>query len=274
MNTYDHTYYLNDTLRIENYKQYMAKAIRILMARRSEFDAIAFTGLSGALAAIPLAHALDIPMIAVRKSREVNHSGRGVEGCSSAKRYVIIDECIASGSTVARIQRAIWQFSQAECIGILLFNLLKLSDYNDLTPTEPWQLDKDMRYNDFGENEKPKQPQSLPSLTKYVRWENVRFDPEPCRLPEVYFTTQEEIDSVETKQQEAEKVRQEVLRQATSLNQSVQQSRLRQSAERPRAQANAVAERIKRESARRVQEKTRQFLVQKYGGYGSWNAPR
>lgn len=150
IHAYDHTHYLHDTLRIENYKQYMAKAMQILSAHRGEFDAIAFTGLSGALSAIPLAHALDIPMIAVRKRQEINHSGRGVEGCSSAKRYVIIDECSASGATVARIQRAVWMFSQAECIGILLFDLLKLDSYKDLTPVEAWQLDKSMQYDDFG----------------------------------------------------------------------------------------------------------------------------
>jgi hypothetical protein len=69
-----------------------------------KFDAIAFTGSSGAAAAFPLAMLFKIPMIYVRKDGENSH-GSPVE-CNARchiKKYLIVDDFVSSGETVRRI---------------------------------------------------------------------------------------------------------------------------------------------------------------------------
>ena len=71
--------------------------------RKHPFDAIAFTGSSGAALAYPLSYLMKIPLIHVRKADDSHYSGGLIEGTISSKRYVIIDDFIESGKTVKRI---------------------------------------------------------------------------------------------------------------------------------------------------------------------------
>ncbi len=69
-----------------------------------KFDAIAFTGSSGAAVAFPLAMLFKIPLIYVRKDGETSH-GSPVE-CNARchiKKYLIVDDFVSSGETVRRI---------------------------------------------------------------------------------------------------------------------------------------------------------------------------
>ena len=78
--------------------------LRIL--KHFDFDAIAFRGLSGALIVPTIAMMMDKTLLAVRKG-EQSHSSRMVEGDYNARRYVIIDDLIASGTTVQTIVQSI-----------------------------------------------------------------------------------------------------------------------------------------------------------------------
>lgn len=77
------------------------------------FDAIAFTGISGAAIAFPLAAALNKPLICVRKKGVSTHSHREVEGYLDNGSYIIVDDFIVSGDTVDRIVQAI---AEAGCM--------------------------------------------------------------------------------------------------------------------------------------------------------------
>jgi len=92
------------------------KSIAIL--RAYDFDAIAFRGLSGALIAPIIAMQMGKSLLAVRKD-EKTHSIHKVEGDISARRYIIVDDFIATGSTVRAILKHVKDFSGAKCIGVL-----------------------------------------------------------------------------------------------------------------------------------------------------------
>ena len=100
---------------------------RVILARCAlkyhDFEAIAFRGMSGALISIPLALKMGKTMIMVRKEEDDCHSDYPVEGDTQAKRYVIVDDFVASGDTVKAIKKAIAKFApDSECIGVLETN--------------------------------------------------------------------------------------------------------------------------------------------------------
>jgi len=88
-----------------------------------EFDGIAFRGLSGALVAPTLSDRFNVPMICVRK-RDGNHGGYSLEGDTRVKRYIIVDDMIASGVTCSTIinEIAASNLFAAQCVGIFLYN--------------------------------------------------------------------------------------------------------------------------------------------------------
>ena len=148
---YDHASYLN-AIRLDKFRAKAPIARAILS--KYEFDAIAFRGLSGALSAIPMAHALDKTLIAVRKKGEDNHSDNGVEGDRGARRYIIIDDTIFTGATVLAITRAIKKFApQAECLGTLEW--MSMHSKGKLTPPESnWCVfPTSICYDKFGERD-------------------------------------------------------------------------------------------------------------------------
>jgi orotate phosphoribosyltransferase len=71
------------------------------------FDAIVYSGMSGAGVATAVAVAVGKSLLMVRKVGVDCHSGLIVEGATRAERVVIIDDCIASGATLVRVVRAI-----------------------------------------------------------------------------------------------------------------------------------------------------------------------
>lgn len=83
------------------------------------FDAIAFRGLSGSLVAPIVAHMMDKTLLAVRKGEQC-HSVHMVEGDHNARRYVILDDFISSGTTVREILKWVGrEIPHARCIGAL-----------------------------------------------------------------------------------------------------------------------------------------------------------
>ncbi len=97
--------YLHNVYHVNVFAKLINKATKQLKAFRQKhpFDAIAFTGTSGAALAYPLSLRLKVPLICVRNPLIKNHSNHMVEGCYSAKRYIIIDDLIDVGNTIKRI---------------------------------------------------------------------------------------------------------------------------------------------------------------------------
>jgi adenine/guanine phosphoribosyltransferase-like PRPP-binding protein len=98
----------------------------ILMAReimkRHPYDAIAFTGTSGSAMAYILSLQLDVPLVCVRKQVHSHYSDT-LEGHIDTKRYLIVDDGIASGATCEKIISSIHKGASidARCVAILLY---------------------------------------------------------------------------------------------------------------------------------------------------------
>lgn len=105
-----HSYYLDGALYLPYTKKLIPKLIKKL--KKYDFDSIAFTGMSGALVAPIVAIKMNKPLIMVRKEQDTdNHSHKKVEGFIDAKKYVIIDDCIASGKTRNHIKKMVKKFA-------------------------------------------------------------------------------------------------------------------------------------------------------------------
>lgn len=110
--------YLDKYLNPKKSKAKFEKAVEIL--KKLKFDSIAFCGVSGALIAPVLAHALNKKLIVVRKNNQKSHSYLKVEGNYSSKTYVIADDFVTTGRTVKTIKREIKkEIPNAQCIGVL-----------------------------------------------------------------------------------------------------------------------------------------------------------
>ena len=117
--------------KVYNTKKFASLAKRVakhMVKLRStlKFDAIAFTGSSGAALAYPVSVITGIPLVHVRK-RENSH-GSEIEGDGELKSYIILDDFIDSGATIKRIHGKIISYSHinaedaATCVGIALYN--------------------------------------------------------------------------------------------------------------------------------------------------------
>lgn len=91
--------YLRDIYDPEKVGQTFTWLTREVGALREEFDALAFTGSSGAIA-LAVGISLGIPVTHVRK--DPGHSYLSVEG-AVVERYAIIDDFVSTGTTVERV---------------------------------------------------------------------------------------------------------------------------------------------------------------------------
>ncbi len=92
-----------------------------------DFDAIAIRGMSGAVFGAPLAHVLGVNLVVVRKKEDGHaHSINDIEGLRSVSKYLIVDDFIASGSTVQAIHNGItaaceYMRQECKCVGIFTY---------------------------------------------------------------------------------------------------------------------------------------------------------
>lgn len=119
--------WLHPILRPGGLKAEVDMAVEILN-QCPDFDAIAFTGLSGAVLASAVALRLNKLMYCVRKPGENRHSDYEVEGPLGSLRYVIIDDLIQTGGTIRRIIAQVRHHSngEAELVGIWLYREQRL----------------------------------------------------------------------------------------------------------------------------------------------------
>lgn len=101
-------------------KRLVAYAALRIRDKALPMQAIAFTGLSGSIIAGPLATELECYLYAVRKDGESRHSSNLVEGPATinSKDYLIVDDFVNSGNTIRRIAKAVFEHSNARCVGI------------------------------------------------------------------------------------------------------------------------------------------------------------
>lgn len=120
---YIHSNYLGKAFGVSGRKTLIRDIVKVLKPFKDEFDAIAFSGMSGALVAPIVADRLGKPFFLIRKKDESPHMEHRVEGDYNAKRYIIIDDFICTGKTVGRIQY--WMNHTVEdCkyVGMLSYN--------------------------------------------------------------------------------------------------------------------------------------------------------
>lgn len=104
--------------------------------KKHPFEAIAFTGSSGAGLAYPLSYILKMPLIHVRKKGDSQNYFPVIEGTISASSYIIVDDFISSGKTVRRILREIKENinNKPKPIGIFLYDAddFRSNDWNGI----------------------------------------------------------------------------------------------------------------------------------------------
>ena len=119
--------YLFDVYSPKEYKKIVARVTKAIRKQKKilKFQAIAFTGSSGAALAYPISFITKIPLIHVRKGKSHGNSIEG--GNHDIERYVILDDLIDTGATVKRIFNKIKQEGEVECVGILLYDSCRIN---------------------------------------------------------------------------------------------------------------------------------------------------
>lgn len=148
---FKHEWYLRYALLDqERTAQTTAAFIAAMIEDGIPIDAIAFTGMSGALVAPRVASLLDLPMLMVRKAYDGSHSDYEVEGFVESQCYIIVDDFVCTGTTVGIICKRIaaaqrFLPERALCAGTVQYN--ELMDDN---PTWAW-TDRGIPANLLGE---------------------------------------------------------------------------------------------------------------------------
>jgi orotate phosphoribosyltransferase-like protein len=119
---------MNTVFRQELFAKAVDKTITTAESMRKifQYDTIAFSGVSGAAMAFILSHWLSVPLLCVRRAGDNSHYFNGrhshCEGNFDAKRYMIVDDFISSGSTVNYIIDTIYkEVPAAKCVGMLMY---------------------------------------------------------------------------------------------------------------------------------------------------------
>ncbi len=118
--------YLNKVFKPDKFAEILDETIKAILAFKPKFDAIAFTGVSGAAMAFPVSAATGIPLICIRKSKDNTHYFKGknpkYEGITGIKKYIILDDFVTSGETIRTIK---WEIKtenpKAKCVGIYTY---------------------------------------------------------------------------------------------------------------------------------------------------------
>src|SRR3989304_6509766 len=125
------TQYLEDAIDSEKSQRMIKELVKYIRDSRVKFDAIVFRGMSGALVAPIVAYKMKKPLIMCRKGSDDSHSGIKVEGFSQPKTYIIIDDFICTGATLAAIVKTLRDagsepgntttWGRAKCVGAFLY---------------------------------------------------------------------------------------------------------------------------------------------------------
>lgn len=116
------TCYLASIYHLKQYQRLFQRAKVALkqLDKIVPFEAIAFTGTSGAALAYPLSLALNKPLICIRKDSSHYESG-SLEGKVDAKTCLIIDDFIDTGATMGKIISKLRRNSAVVPVAIFLY---------------------------------------------------------------------------------------------------------------------------------------------------------
>jgi len=94
--------------------------------KKTKFEAIAFSGSSGACLAYPVSARLGCRLIYVRRENETTSShGNAVESDGNIAKYIILDDFVSSGATVCHIYNTIENArkndAKIKCVGLALY---------------------------------------------------------------------------------------------------------------------------------------------------------
>ena len=93
-----HTYHLDDL------GETVAQTVYDLSKHISKFDFIVVTGVSGTIVGAPVAVALEIPLVVVRKPTDDTHDNQDVVNYANAVgRWIFVDDFVATGYTIKRV---------------------------------------------------------------------------------------------------------------------------------------------------------------------------
>jgi adenine/guanine phosphoribosyltransferase-like PRPP-binding protein len=97
---------------VDNIIRHFVPVLKEFETNHGAFDTFAFCGMSGALIAPILAHLMEKELLMVRKNggQDGSNASRGgfyVEGFVRAKRIIVVDDLIGTGSTMANIREGI-----------------------------------------------------------------------------------------------------------------------------------------------------------------------
>ena len=129
-----HSGYLTSIFNPKAHKKMVPKVIEKIkkLQRKIKFEAIAFSGFSGAGIVFPTFYETQIPIICVRKEKTMH--GYTVEATKyPIKNYIIIDDFIRSGETIDRIINNLSSYDDfGKCKGILLYSSDRENPYNKI----------------------------------------------------------------------------------------------------------------------------------------------
>jgi adenine/guanine phosphoribosyltransferase-like PRPP-binding protein len=134
MSAHEAAQWLQDAVTKDGVTEIVKAATRAL--KDVEFDTIVFRGMSGALIAPIVAHKMGKEIVMLRKKDEQTHSIFGYEGYLDVQRYVIIDDFVSTGETVAKIIMDMRRRGAAKFVGLYVYfsNLEKAGWYPAVTP--------------------------------------------------------------------------------------------------------------------------------------------
>ncbi len=138
MENLSHSYqseYLGSIFHLPSFKKIVEETIQCLnfVRQKHNADSLAFSGTSGSGIAYIASYALNMPLILVRKpaAQEPSHMFGFVEGNLDSKRYIIVDDFVSSGDTIARIICAIHSgIPNARCAAIHLYRGYNLTSFS------------------------------------------------------------------------------------------------------------------------------------------------
>jgi orotate phosphoribosyltransferase len=115
-------------------KDFISKAVKDL--RNKDFDAIVFSGYSGALVAPAVALRLKKHLIVVRKAGTDSHSSQTVEGYRGEKcKYIFLDDFVSLSKTIKRcIKKTRNWVPNSQCVGAYFYK----PNHSCFIPTKYW----------------------------------------------------------------------------------------------------------------------------------------
>jgi len=126
--------YLSEVLAPQPLRKTINRIKRLIQKNNLEFDAIAFSGMSGSLVASALSLEIDKPLILVRSKLIENCHGDPVEGFTEAGSVIIVDDFIETGETIENILTEL-SVRNIFCNGIVLYDSkggAPMSDFNSV----------------------------------------------------------------------------------------------------------------------------------------------